>query len=157
MALGYFDNSADPLLMPFLDFVEHDDTQDFEGFRRMWFDHPDTRPPSLMDVIAGWVLYGNATHVCGSYETFLLSIITITDYWARGDNELRRWQGPNGEEQRVDVYCVDPTFPTGRRPDDDFPLLHDALNRTLWEVMRATSVRSQKDELLYKIERDRKP
>lgn len=134
-----FNDLVDEFFIPFLDYMAgQDEKQALREFRRNW---DSETPPSLMDVIGGWVLYGNATHVCGSYENFLLAVIVLTDYWTRGDGELHYWEGPNGEQQRIGVYCVDPTFPDSSDYRSHLVVMHDSLNRTLWNVMSAKNAR----------------
>ena len=145
MALGCFDDSTEDMAGRFIDFLNGDDeAQAIRHFDGSW---PSDPRPSLMDLIAGWVWFGDATHVCGSYENFLLAVISITDHWLHGG--APSWEGRNGGQIPINEYKLSSEDGGGR---EDYVLMHDALSRTLWEVIGKKNSSKRERDLLRMIE-----
>lgn len=107
--------------------------------------YPDT--PCLLDLIDVWVVLGDATKVCTSFESFLVTIIQIADWWDNGLATDRRavlftllWPdtlGLDGEQDPGPEIAFGPY--RASQGDDDFNALainHPVLNRTRWEAIQ---------------------
>jgi hypothetical protein len=56
----------------------------------------DNSPGCLLDIIEMWVVHGNATQVCPTFEVFLLVVIEIVDSWQHNDASKRLWPDRDG-------------------------------------------------------------
>lgn len=90
----------------------------------------DEEPPSLLDLVELWVSEGDATHVCESYDVFLLVVIAITAQWQMNPASVY-WREPGD----ITAFC--PSCGERSRDYDRTVLLHNALNRTLWDISHA--------------------
>jgi hypothetical protein len=102
-------------------------------------------PPCLLDIIELWVASGNATHVCPTYETFLLTVLDIVDRWQR---EMRKtvlgaslWcTGPHDES--IEILFLNSC--DGIQVEDSWS--HPVLNQQNYEFQQAY-VRAHPDRI----------
>ncbi|ACV78452.1 hypothetical protein Namu_2073 [Nakamurella multipartita DSM 44233] len=104
--------------------------------------------PCLLDLIDVWLVLGNATEVCASFESFLLTVIQITDWWDHQMMPFSRksvrttllW--PDTPELGADDFpgATIPFGPyawsEGEHDVKQLAVKHPVLNRERWESIR---------------------
>ncbi|MEV7828371.1 hypothetical protein [Microbacterium enclense] len=97
----------------------------------------EAKATCLLDYLYIWLIEGNATDRCASYEDWLRTIIAILDQVRRGGSSFRYAE----EERHIDMDMVrKPEFYHGHGADLDLPILetemdlqHPALDRYVFE------------------------
>lgn len=89
------------------------------------------RTPSLLDAIDAWLLSGDATEHCVSYEHYLLTVISLIATWADKGSpyDLGFWDDSDDGARPV----IDERTPVSRC--GNMPHFHRALSRTTWDLI----------------------
>lgn len=106
-------------------------------------------PPCLLDLIDVWVVLGDATEVCTTFESFLLTIIQIADWWDNGNTGATQrsveftllWPdtlGLDGQDDPGPEIAFGPyRMSEGEDDHNALAVNHPVLNRGRWEAIRA--------------------